>query len=117
MDALGFGLENYDAIGRWRDKDGPFDVDASGTLPGGAKFNGAADLAQVLKRRKREFGRCLAEKMLVFSLGRPLSPYDKCAIDGIVDKMEQGNYRFSALVVEIAKSDAFRKRRGEGDKP
>ncbi|HZL90931.1 MAG TPA: DUF1592 domain-containing protein [Pirellulaceae bacterium] len=117
MDALGFGLENYDAIGRWRDKDGPFDVDASGTLPGGAKFNGAADLAQVLKRRKREFGRCLAEKMLVFSLGRPLSPYDKCAIDGIVDKLEQGNYRFSALVVEIAKSDAFRKRRGEGDKP
>jgi hypothetical protein len=55
--------------------------------------------------------------MLVFALGRPLAPYDKCAIDGIVDKLEQGQYRFSALVVEIAKSDPFRKRRGEGDKP
>jgi hypothetical protein len=117
MDALGFGFENFDAIGRWRDKDGQLAIDTSGILPGGAKFSGALELAQVLKRRKREFGRCLAEKMLVFALGRPLAPYDKCAIDGIVDKLEQGQYRFSALVVEIAKSDPFRKRRGEGDKP
>ena len=117
MDALGFGFENFDAIGRWRDKDGQLAIDASGTLPGGAKFSGAQELVQVLKRRKREFGRCLAEKLLVFALGRPLAPYDKCATDGIVDKLEQGQYRFSALVVEIAKSDPFRKRRGEGDKP
>jgi PAS domain-containing protein len=117
MDALGFGLEHYDAIGRWRDQDGQLAVDASGSLPGGAKFSGALELAQVLKRRKREFGRCLTEKMLVYALGRPLAPYDKCAIDGIVDKLEEGNYRFSALVVEIATSDPFRKRRGEGDKP
>ena len=117
MDALGFGLEHYDAIGRWRDKDGTFEIDASGTLPGGASFRGASELAVVLKRRKREFGRCLAEKLLTFALGRPLAPYDKCAIDGIVDKLEAADYRFSALVLAIAHSDPLLKRRGDGGKP
>ena len=53
MDQLGFGLENFDAIGRWRDKDGKLAIDASGELPGGEKFNGPLELAGVLKRRKR----------------------------------------------------------------
>jgi hypothetical protein len=117
MDALGFGLEHFDAIGRWRDRDRQFVIDASGTLPGGVSFNGAVELAQVLKQRSRDFGRCVAEKMLVFALGRPLAPYDKCAIDRIVDKLERDHFRFSTLVLEIARSDPFRKRRGDGGKP
>ena len=73
MDQLGFGLENFDAIGRWREKDGKFAIDASGELPGGAKFNGPLGLAKVLDKRRGEFVRCLTEKMLTFALGRELA--------------------------------------------
>ncbi|HZN34867.1 MAG TPA: DUF1592 domain-containing protein, partial [Pirellulaceae bacterium] len=113
MDQLGFGLENFDAVGRWRDRDGQFPVDASGTLPGGAKFNGPLELARVLDKRRGEFARCLAEKMLTFALGRELSPPDRCAVDKMVDEVERGEYRFSALVTAVVNSDPFRKRRGE----
>jgi hypothetical protein len=115
MDQLGFGLENFDAIGRWRDKDGPFAIDASGELPGGAKFNGPLALAKVLDRRRTEFVRCLTEKMLTFGLGRELAVQDRCAVDKIVEQVETGDFRFSALVTAIVKSDPFRltKRAGE----
>lgn len=113
MDQLGFGLENFDAIGRWRDRDGKFAVDASGTLPGGAKFNGPLELARVLDKRRGEFARCLSEKLLTFALGRELSPPDRCAVDKIVDDAQAADYRFSALVKAIVSSDPFRKRRGE----
>jgi uncharacterized protein DUF1592/uncharacterized protein DUF1588/uncharacterized protein DUF1585 len=117
MDQLGFGLENFDAIGRWRDQDGKFAVDASGELPGGAKFNGPLGLAKVLHKRRSEFVRCLAEKMLTFALGRELQVQDRCAVDKIVEAVETKDYRFSALVDAIAASDPFRKRRGEGGQP
>jgi hypothetical protein len=112
MDQLGFGLENFDAIGRWRDRDGALDIDASGELPGGERFAGPSQLAGVLKTRKAEFVRCLAEKMLTFALGRGLVSHDRCAVDKIVEGVEQKDFRFSALVVEIAKSDPFCKRSG-----
>lgn len=115
MDQLGFGLENFDAVGRWRELDGQFAVDASGALPGGAKFTGPLDLARVLDKRRGEFTRCLTEKMLTFALGRELSPPDRCAVDKIVDEVEAQEFRFSALVNAIVKSDPFRKRRGEVD--
>jgi mono/diheme cytochrome c family protein len=117
MDQLGFGLENFDAIGRWRDKDGKFPVDASAELPGGARFSGPLELASVLHRRKSEFARCLTEKLLTFALGRELQVHDRCAVDKIVEEVEAKDYRFSALVEAIAKSDPFRKRRPEGDVP
>ena len=117
MDALGFGLENFDATGRWRDLDGKNKIDASGELPGGAKFNGPLELSKVLGKRKSEFARCLTEKLLTFALGRELRVQDRCAVDKIVDELETQDYRFSGLVVAIAKSDPFRKRRGEGDQP
>jgi hypothetical protein len=117
MDQLGFGLENFDAIGRWREMDGPFAVDASGRLPGGAKFEGPLELARVLDKRRGEFARCLSEKMLTFALGRELSPPDRCAVDKIVEELEGRDYRFSALVTAIVKSDPFCKRRGEGKTP
>jgi hypothetical protein len=110
MDQLGFGLENFDAIGRWRDEDGKLKIDASGELPGGEKFTGPGQLAGVLKTRRDEFTRCLAERMLTFALGRGLVSQDRCAIDTIVEGVEKKDYRFSALVVEIASSEPFRKR-------
>jgi hypothetical protein len=113
MDQLGFGLENFDAIGRWREQDGKFPVDATGTLPGGAKFNGPLELARVLDKRRGEFARCLTEKMLTFALGRELSPPDRCAVDKIVDAVEAKDYRFSALVTAIVISDPFQKTRSE----
>ena len=117
MDQLGFGLENFDPIGRWREKEGEQPIDASGVLPSGDKFDGPQELAKTLKKQRAEFARCLAEKMLTFALGRGLESHDRCAVDTIVEGLEKKDYRFSALVVEIAKSDPFRKRRGEGERP
>ena len=76
-----------------------------------------AELVQVLKKRKRDFARCLSEKLLTYALGRGLMYYDRCAVDKIVDVVEKDEYRFSTLIVEIVKSEPFRKRRGDGGKP
>ncbi|MSR60192.1 MAG: DUF1592 domain-containing protein [Planctomycetaceae bacterium] len=113
MDALGFGLENYDPIGAWRVKDGTFDIDASGTLPGGAAFSSPAELRVILKSRQNEFRRCLAEKLLTFALGRGLEYYDKCTVDQIARHVAANHDKFSALVLEIVQSDPFQKRRGK----
>ena len=72
MDALGFGLENYDAIGKWRDTDGKFPVDASGTLPDGKRFTTAGEMRALLLLQLPEFSRTLTEKMLTYALGRGL---------------------------------------------
>ena len=118
MDALGFGLENYDPIGAWRTKDGTFDIDAAGSLPGGASFKTPAELKTVLKARAGEFRRCLAEKLLTYALGRGLEYYDKCTVDTIVRNVSANHDNFSSLVLEIVNSDAFQKRRGKrGDEP
>lgn len=114
MDPLGFGLENFDAIGAWRDRDGEFFIDASGELPDGSKFKRPAELKAILKAKKDDFARCLSEKMLTYALGRGLEYYDKCAIDEITDKLAKHDYKFSALILEIVASDPFQKRRGKG---
>lgn len=113
MDQLGFGMENFDAIGRWRDSDHGKALDTSGELPGGSRFQGPLELAQVLRGRQCEFGECLAEKMLTYALGRGLEFYDRCATDKIVKTLKDQKFRFSVLVAEIVKSDPFRMRRGE----
>jgi hypothetical protein len=112
MDPLGFAFENYDAIGAWRTTDGKFAIDPSGTLPGGESFQGPAGLKVILKKRKDDFSRCLAEKMLTYALGRGLEHYDRCTVDAIGKALAQDNYRFSTLVLEITRSDPFQKRRG-----
>ena len=117
MDPLGFGFENYDAIGSWRQKDGKFDIDPSGTLPSGKTFKGPAELKTVLKERSQEFSRCLAEKMLTYALGRGLEYYDKCAVDQVVSALEKNQHKFSSLVISIVNSDPFQKRRGDGGEP
>ena len=114
LDPLGFGLENYDAIGAWRDKEGETPIDASGVLPSGQTFNGSKELKAILKARSGEFTHCLAEKMMTYALGRGLDYYDRCAVDRIAESVAKDEYRFSRVVVEIVKSDAFRKRRPKG---
>ncbi len=111
LDPLGFGLENFDAVGGWRDQDGGVTVDASGSLPSGASFRGPAELKAFLKTRTHDFARCLTEKMLTYALGRGLEEYDRCAVEQIVKSLEGNHYRFSSVVTGIVKSDPFQKRR------
>jgi hypothetical protein len=115
MDAIGFSLEHFDGIGAWRAKDGAEAIDAQGQLSPEESFNGADELISLLARQRREqFARCLTEKMLTYALGRGLEYYDKCAVDEITRRLAKQNYRFSALVLEIARSVPFQQRRGDG---
>lgn len=108
MDAVGFGLENFDAIGSWRDADGREKIDPSGTLPGGRKFNGPLDLVQILvEDKKAEFSRCVTTKMLTYALGRGLGVADRCTVSSIVNKLSEEEYRFATLVKSIVTSQPF----------
>lgn len=114
MDALGFGLENFDAIGAWRDRDGRFEIDASGELPGTFEFDGAQQLMEILSQEKSEqFCQCLAQKLFVYALGRGLDSYDRCVVKDAVASLEQNDFRLSALVKAIVTSDAFTMREGK----
>ncbi len=116
MDALGFGLENFDGIGAWRDLDGRFPIDPSGELPGNQTFSGPAELMQVLSGSRREaFCRCLTEKFLTYALGRGLGPQDRCAVNQILEQLEAESFRFSALVTAIVSSDPFLYRQLAGE--
>jgi hypothetical protein len=113
MDPLGFGLENFDAIGGWRTQDGKFPVDASGTLPDGRSFSGPQGLKEIIKTDNRAFTAGLTEKLLTYALGRGLERYDQPAVKKIAGRVAVNNYRFSGLVLEIVKSLPFQMRRGE----
>ena len=112
LDPLGFGLENFDAIGGYRWQDNKLAIDASGVLPDGAKFNGPAELRQVLLEKSDLFRKCLAEKLLTYALGRGLEYYDKCLLDQVGTQVRNHGDKFSALVLAIVESDAFQKRKG-----
>lgn len=113
MDAIGFGFENFDAIGRWRDKDGQHTIDAAGKLPSGESFKSPTELITILSKRDRQFARCVTEKLLTYAIGRGLEYYDKCAVDKIVAATARNDYRFSSFVVEIVNSRPFLMRRGD----
>jgi cytochrome c553 len=113
MDPIGFALENFDWTGRWRDKE--FDgtpLDASGALPSGEKFNGPAELRQVLLEKKDDFLRHLTGKLLGYALGRSLQDGDSCTVQKLADKLQQDNYRARTLIREIALSIPFRNSQG-----
>ena len=112
MDPLGFGLENFDAVGAWRTADGKFPIDASGELPGGEEFNGPGELIAILSNQPRPFAECLTSKLLTYALGRGLEAYDRRTLKEIAAKLPARNYRFSALVLEIVKSLPFQQQRG-----
>jgi hypothetical protein len=115
LDPIGFGLENFDAIGAWRTKEGDFPIDATGRLAGGESFQGAQELIGILAQTKRDqFVRCLADRFLTYALGRGLEYYDKCALDRICQNVARRGYRFSALIVEVVNSVPFQMRRGDG---
>ena len=107
MDPLGFGLENFDAVGAWREHDGGQPIDASGKLPSGRAFRGPAELKTVLLSRRHAFAHCLAEKMLTYALGRGLERADRRAVDQIVARLADEGYKFSALVLAVAESEPF----------
>lgn len=111
MDAIGFGLENFDAVGKWRTKDGPFPVDSSENMGDGTLIAGPEGLRGYLMKRKDDFVRTLADRLLTYALGRGMEPSDKPAIDRIVAQAAKGGYRFSAVVSAVAASDPFLKRR------
>jgi len=109
IDPLGFGLENFDAIGRWRDVDEKKKpIDASGEVPGGASFNGPAELRDyLLKNRREEFLRHMTEQMLGFALGRELQLYDEPVIEDILAALEQKHYGAAELIQQVVGSYAF----------
>jgi hypothetical protein len=113
MDPLGFGLENYDGIGKWRTQDGKFPVDATGVLPNGKTFSNPADMRAILKSQMPQFARCMVEKMLTYSLGRGIGAADRRTIDEIGKKWAAADYPFQALIFEVVKSLPFQSRRGE----
>ncbi len=112
IDPLGFAFENFDAIGRFRDKAGKEPIDVSAELPGGRKFNGAGELKTILLEQKKLFARNLAEKMFIYAVGRTTEFYDVPVLDDVVLNLEKNDYRFQALVAAIVQSDAFRMVRG-----
>jgi mono/diheme cytochrome c family protein len=115
MDPLGFGFENFDAVGAWRTKDGKFDIEPAGVLPDGKSFKGPKELKTILKGKEKEFRKCLADRMLTYALGRGLESYDKCSVDKIADELAKNEYRFSSLVISIVKSEPFQMRRGTAE--
>jgi hypothetical protein len=113
MDPIGFAMENFDWTGRWRDKE--FDgspIDASGSLPSGETFNGAAELRQVLLERKDEFLRHLTGKLLGYALGRSLQDGDSCTVQRLADSLQKDNYRARTIIREIVLSVPFRNSQG-----
>ncbi len=112
MDPIGFGLENFSAIGVWRDKDGDAPVDPAGQLASGDKFGGAAELANLLAQKRRwEFLHCIADRTLTYALGRGTEYYDRPALDQIVERLEKNDDTFSSLVLAVAESFPFQNRR------
>jgi hypothetical protein len=112
MDPIGFALENYNGIGEFRVKDGTFDIDPSGEFADGTKVKGPEELKTLIRAKKELFARCLAEKMLIYALGRGLEYYDRPTVDKIVAALAVGDYKFSVLITEIVNSEPFRLRRG-----
>lgn len=108
MDALGFGFENFNAIGGWRERDGRYEIDASGELPDGSTFSKPDELRKILISGSSDFTNCLTRKLLTYALGRALSSRDKCVVDDIVKHVEAHDHRFSELLVAVVTSPTFR---------
>jgi hypothetical protein len=112
MDPLGLALENFNALGMFRETERKLPIDTKGKLITGETFEGIRDLKKVLKdKRKTDFYRCLTEKLLTYALGRGLEYYDVEAVDQIVARLEKEDGKFSALLTGIVESAPFQKRR------
>ena len=117
MDPLGFSLENFDGIGRWRTTDDPSIpgqpgpvIDASGVMPDGSQFEGPDGLRQLLLDRQREFVRTLTERLLTYALGRRLEYYDRPVVRQVMREAAGREYRWSDVILGIVKSTPFQLR-------
>ena len=115
IDPLGFGLENYDPIGRWRLEERSHPVDSSGVMPTGEQFEGSHELRDILLSDPELFVRCFTEKMLTYALGRGVEPYDRPVVAGIEESLADDDFKFHTLIREIVLSVPFQMRRGEGE--
>ena len=116
MDPIGLSMENFDAVGAWRTRDGDSvtgpgtPIDAQGELLDGTKVNGVVTLRQALLRQPDLFVGTVTEKLMIYALGRGLQPYDMPSVRAIVRDTAQSNYRFSSIVMGIVNSTPFQKR-------
>jgi uncharacterized protein DUF1592/uncharacterized protein DUF1588/uncharacterized protein DUF1585/uncharacterized protein DUF1587/uncharacterized protein DUF1595 len=115
MDPLGFALENFDALGKWRTTISASNtpIDASGALPDGTKFNGPAELRTILLSHPEQFATAVTEKLLTYALGREVEFYDQPAVRKITRDAAANNYRWSSLILGIATSTPFQMRRSQ----
>ena len=113
MDAMGYTMENFDPIGKWRNLDDGKQVDANGQLGSGEKFNGVEDLKTFIVQKKPDaFLNCLAEKLLIYAIGRGIEYFDRKGIKHIVKQTRLDGNGFADLVINIIKSKPFLLRRG-----
>ena len=112
LDPIGFGLENFDAIGRWREKDDSGGaIDATGELPGGEKFASPRELKAIIAERKSELARNLTERLLAYALCRPLEGYDEIVVDQLMETIAKNDYGMQTVISEIVTSYPFTQRR------
>jgi len=117
LDPIGFGLEKFDAIGRWRDRDtNGLPIDSSGELPGAQRFSGPADLKAILAQRPASVARNLVERLLAYAVGRKLEGYDEIVVDDLVNELAADEYRMRALIQGVVTSYPFTHRRIEVQK-
>ncbi len=115
LDPIGFGLENFDAIGRWREKDDVgVAIDSAGKLPDGSGFSTPAELKGLLARREADLARNLTERLMAYALGRQLEGYDEIVVDQLMVKIARDHYRVRTIITEVITSYLFTHRRVEG---
>jgi mono/diheme cytochrome c family protein len=114
MDPIGFAMENFDAIGRWRDTDGGSAIDASGVFPDGKAFDGIAGLKKELLRQPDQFVATMAEKLLMYAIGRNLQYYDAPSVRAVLRESASDNYTLRSLVLGVVKSRPFQMRQASG---
>jgi len=115
LDPIGFGLENFDAIGRWREKnDQGLAIDSAGKLPDGKEFSTPAELKRLLAKRETDLARNLTERLMAYALGRQLKGYDDIVIDQLMVKIAADNYRMRTIITEVITSYLFTHRRIKG---
>jgi hypothetical protein len=115
MDPLGFALENFDAVGKWRTRDGDAQVNPSGAFPTGEAFGSPAEFRTALVGHREEFVETLAEKLITYAVGRGVEYYDQPAIRAILREARPSEYRWSALIMNIVKSTPFQMRKADGE--
>jgi len=112
LDPIGFGLEKFDAIGRWRDRDSNGQpIDAAGELPGAKRFSGPKDLKAIIAGRNGDVARNLVEKLLAYALGRRLEGYDEIVVDDLTHEVAEDGYRMQTLIKGVVTSYPFTHRR------